>query len=138
MDIRWPLVFVGIAVVLQVACSDGGPNFFKHDKETIVLFNRVTLASYAQDRAEIEIEVRTGSDFSEMAPDGTDVQLETSFGSFEGGGSTVTAQTLGGRAVVTLLVPEPSRLTVSARSQDAETDLVVDIDEDGSIRLDPS
>lgn len=138
MKIRWPVLLVGIAIVTIAACSDDGPNLFRHDKESLVLFNRVTLASYAPDRAEIEIEVRTGSDFSRAAPDGTEVVLEASRGAFENDGRRIVVRTLGGRAVGTLVLPEPSRLIVSARSHDAEARLVIDVNDDGSIQLDPN
>lgn len=138
MKIRWSFLLVGIAMVNVVACGDGGPDLFNHDKDILVLFNRVTLASYAPDRAEIEIEVRTGSNLSQMAPDGTEVALETSLGAFGNNGPSTVARTIGGRVVVTLILPEPSRLTVSARSRNAEARLVIDVNEDGSIQLDPS
>ncbi len=138
MKIRWPVFLVGMAVITLAACGDGGPSFIKHDTDHLLLFKRVTLAADARDRAEIELEVRTGSDFSKMAPDGTMVVLETSLGVFEDYGPRIEAQTNGGHVVVTLMLPEPSRLTVIARSHDAESRLVVDVNPDGSIRIDPN
>ena len=137
MKIRWSILLVGIAISTVTACGDGGPGLLKHDADNLVLFKRVTLASDARDRAEIEIEVRTGSDFSRMAPDGTVVILETSFGHFANGGARIEAQTVGGHAVEKLTLPGPSTLTITARSQDAVSQLVIDVKEDGSIALDP-
>jgi hypothetical protein len=138
MNIRWLILIIGIAGVIVSACSEGGPSLVKHDTDNLVLFKRVTLAADAPDRAEIEVEVRTGSDFSKMAPNGTVVTLETSLGRFENNGRRIQARTVGGRSVNILILPEPSRLTVSARSGDAEALLVIDVNEDGSIQLDPS
>ncbi len=137
MKIRWSILLVGIAISTVTACGDGGPGFLKHDADNLVLFKRVTVASDARDRAEIEIEVRTGSDFSRMAPDGTTVVLETSFGSFENGSRRIETRTVSGHAVEKLTLPGPSRLTVTARSRDAESHLVIDVAEDGSLTLDP-
>jgi len=138
MKIRWLILLVGVAISTVTACSDGGPGLFKHDADHLVLFKRVTLASDARDRAEIEIEVRTGSNFSEMAPDGTVVALQTTFGSFENGAPRIVTKTVGGHAVEKLTLPGPSRLTVTARSRDAESRLVIDVRDDGSITLDPN
>lgn len=137
MKIRWMMLLVGIAISTVTACGDGGPGLLKHDADNLVLFKRVTLASDARGQAEIEIEVRTGSDFSRMAPDGTVVALETSFGSFENGSPRIETKTVDGHAVEKLTLPGPSRLTVTARSDDAESHLVIDVTDDGSITLDP-
>ena len=103
-----------------------------------MLFKRVTLAADARDRAEIELEVRTGSDFSNIAPEGTPVTLETSAGAFENNGPRIEAKTVGGHIVATLILPEASRFTVTARSDDVESHLVIDVNTDGSIELNPS
>ena len=137
MKMAWSILLVGIAISTVTACGDGGPGLFQHDADNLVLFKRVTLASDARDRAEIEIEVRTGSNFSEMAPDGTAVVLETSAGAFENNGPRIEATTFCGRTVNTLILPEPSRITITARSHHVEAQLVIDIKEDGSITLDP-
>ncbi len=137
MKIRLSILLVGIAISAVTACGDGGPGLLKHDADNLVLFKRVTVASNARDLAEIEIEVRTGSDFSRMAPDGTLVVLETSFGTFENGSHLIETRTIGGHAVENLRLPGPTRLTVTARSHDAESRLVIDVREDGSITLDP-
>ena len=138
MKIRWPVLLVGVAILAASACGDGGPSLVKHDTDLLVLFKRVTLAADARDRAEIELEVRTGSDFSNIAPDGTPVTLETSAGSFEHNGPRIEAKTVGGHIVATLILPGPCRFTVTARSDDVESRLVIDVDADGSIRLEPS
>ncbi len=138
MKIRWPVFLVGFTILVVAACGDGGPSLIKHDTDHLVLFKRITLASDARDRAEIELEVRTGSDFSKTVPDGTAVVLETSLGVFEGHGSHVEIPTDGGRVVATLILPEPSRLTITARSHDAESHLILEVNPDGSIRIDPN
>jgi len=138
MQIRWSILLVGVAISTLTACSDGGPGLLKHDADNLVLFKRVTLASDARDCAEIEVEVRTGSDFSRMATDGTIVALETSFGYFENGSRRIETKTVDGHAVENLTLPGPSRLTVTARSRDAESRLVISVTEDGSITLDPN
>jgi len=137
MKVRWSILLVGIAISTVTACGDAGPGLFKHDVDNLVLFKRVTLAPDARDQAEIEIEVRTGSDFSRMAPDGTVVALESSFGFFENGSPRIETRTVGGYAVEKLTLPGPSRLTITARSSDAKSRLVIDVKEDGSITLDP-
>lgn len=138
MKISRSVLLVGIAILTCGACSDSGPSLIKHDADYLVLFKRVTLASDARDRAEIELEVRTGSDFSKIAPDGTPVTLETSAGVFEDNGPTVEATTVGGHIVATLILPEASRFTVAAQSHDVEARLVIDVTDDGSIQLNPS
>ena len=137
MKMAWSILLVGIAISTVTACGDGGPGLFQHDADNLVLFKRVTLASDARDQAEIEIEVRTGSDYSGIAPDGTVVALETSFGFFENGSPRIETETVGGHAVEKLTLPGPSRLTITARSRDAESRLVIDVKDDGSMTLDP-
>jgi hypothetical protein len=138
MKIPWLILLISVALSIVTACGDGGPSLLTHDGDSLVLFKRVTLAADASYRAEIEIEVRTGSNFSNMAPDGTTVVLETTFGVFENNGPRIEAKTVGGRAVNTLILPEPSRITITARSHNVEAQLVIDVNEDGSIQLDPS
>ena len=138
MKIRWSALLVCALLVLVAACGDGGPSILTHDSDSLVVFKRVTLASTAPDRAEIEIEVRTGTNFSKAAPDGTEVIIETSLGTFENNGSTTEVQTVGGHAVTTLILPEPSRLVITARAHDVEARLALDVNEDGSIAIDPS
>ena len=137
MKIRWPILLVGFAFLVVAGCGDDGPSLIKNDADRLVLFKRVTLASDARDRAEIELEIRTGSNFSKMVPDGTVVTLETSSGTFADGGSRIEAATVGGHIVQVLILPEPSRLTVTARSRDAESQLLIDVKNDGSIQVDP-
>ena len=137
MKIRWPVLLVVIAILSATACSDF-PSFLSHDKDSVILFKRITLAADAPGRAEIEIEVRTGADFSKMAADGTVVTLETSLGAFENQSSRIEARTVGGHATEILILPEPSRLTLTASSGEVEARLTLDVNEDGSIQLDPS
>ena len=138
MKIRWPVLLLGVAILTQSACGDGGPSLIKHDTDFLVLFKRVTLAADARDRVEIELEVRTGSDFSKIAPEGTAVTLETSAGAFENAGPRIEAKTVGGHVVAILILPDASRFTVTARSDDVESRLVIDVNTDGSIQLNPS
>lgn len=137
MKIRWPVLLVGIAILTTAACGDF-PSLLSHDKDSLILFKRVTLASDARDRAEIEIEVRTGADFSKVVPDGTVITLQTTLGTFENNGSRIEARTVRGHATATLILPEPSRLTVAATCNEVEARLTLDVNEDGSIQLDPS
>jgi hypothetical protein len=137
MKIRWPALLVAVAILSASACSDF-PSLLSHDKDSLILFKRVTLAADAPDRAEVEIEVRTGTDFSEMAPDGTLVTLRTSLGWFAENGPRIEAPTVGGHMTATLILPEPSRLTLSASCGDVEAQLSLDVHDDGSIQLDPS
>ena len=137
MKIRWPVLLVVVAILSASACSDF-PTLLSHDKDNLILFKRVTLAADARDRAEIEIEVRTGADYSKMVPDGTVITLQASLGAFENTGPRIEVPTVGGHTTVTLILPEPSRLTVTASCGEVEARLTLDINEDGSIRLDPS
>lgn len=138
MKARWcVLLVVAIALVVS-SCGDGGPDLLTHDKDSLVLFKRVTLAADSPGRAEIEIEVRTGADFSLPAPDGTRVWVETSLGQFEGGGSRVDTSTVGGRAVVTLILPGAAHLQVTASTQDVEARLAIVVNADGSVQVGPT
>ena len=137
MKIRWSALLYCVVLLLPAACGDGGPSILKQDSDSLVVFKRVTLASTAPDRAEIELEVRTGTNFSKTAPDGTTIVLETSLGNFENNGSTTRVQTIGGHAVTTLILPEPSRLIITASSRNVEARLALDVNEDGSIAIDP-
>jgi len=138
MKIRWPVFLVGVAILALSACGDGGPSLIRHDTDLLVHFKRVTLAADARDRLEIELEVRAGSDFSNIAPEGTPVILETSAGVFEHNGPRMEAKTLGGHIVATLILPDASRFTLTARAGDVESSLVIDVTSDGSIQVDPS
>jgi hypothetical protein len=70
-------------IIVASSCGDGGPNLPTQNESWLVQFKRVTLASETPDRLEIEIVVRTGSDFSEPARDGTKVAVGTSHSEFE-------------------------------------------------------
>jgi hypothetical protein len=132
-----PTLLFGALVLVAAACGDDGPKLFGHDDEHLLLFKRVTLAADARDRAEIEIEVRSGPDFAEPAPDGTTVAFETTGGVFVGSGSVVETATSCGHAVVTLLLPEPGQLAITASVRDSETCLLLELSDDGSIRIAP-
>ena len=88
--------------------------------------------------AEIEIEVRTGAHLSLPAPDGTKVSVETTLGYFESNGSTTEVWTTAGRAVLSLVLEQPSSTTIAARVGDAEARLVIDVDDRGSMQIGPS
>jgi len=137
MKLRWCVPLLVAMMLVVTSCGDGGPNLPTQDKGHLVLFKRVTLAADAPGRAEIEIEVRTGADFSQPAPDGTGVSVETSLGQFEAGGAGITTSTVGGRAVVTLVLPGPAHLTITARTHDVEAELVIVVNADGSMQLGP-
>jgi hypothetical protein len=123
-------------IIVASSCGDGGPNLPTQNESWLVQFKRVTLASETPDRLEIEIVVRTGSDFSEPARDGTKVAVGTSHSEFEGNGSRIEASTSGGHALVTLVLPPgPTHMVVTAVVEDVETRLSIVVDEHGSMRL---
>jgi len=138
MKVRWCVLLVVALTLIVSSCGDGGPNLLTQDKRHMVLFKRVTLAADAPDRAEIEIEVRTGADFSQPAPDGTRISIVTSLGQFEGGSSRIDTSTDGGRAVVTLILPGAAHLTVTANTRDVEARLMIVVNDDGSLQLGPT
>ena len=122
MRARWSVLLVIALTIGATSCGDGGPSLLSPGNDWLVKFKRVTLATDAPDRLEIEIVVKTGSDFSEPAPDGTKVAVETS--------------TIGGHAVVRLVLHSGAAHTVvTARVDDVEVQLSVVVDEHGSMRL---
>ncbi len=137
MKVRWSVLLVFVLMLIVSSCGDGWPNLLTQDKGHMLLFKRVTLAADAPDRAEIEIEVRIGADFSQTAPDGTRISIATSLGQFEGGGSRIDTSTEGGRAVVTLILPGAAHLTVTANTHDVEARLMIVVNDDGSLQLGP-
>ena len=142
MKARWCVLLVVALTLVVSSCGDDGPNLLTQDKGLLVLFKRVTLAADTPGRAEIEIEieieVRTGADFSLPAPDGTRVWVGASLGQFAGGGSRVGTSTVGGRAVVTLILPGAAHLTVSASTHDVEARLTMVVNPDGSVQVGPT
>jgi len=138
MKARWCVILVVAMILVSTSCSDGGPNLPTQSKSWLALFKRVTLAADEPGRAEIEIEVRTGPEFSEPAPDGTKIQVETTLGSFVGGDLHIETATLGGRALVTLNLPGAAHLTVTARTHDVEAHLEMVVTAGGSLQLGPS
>ena len=138
MKARWCVIVIVAIMVVVTSCGDGGPNLPTQSKGWLALFKRVTLAADEPGRAEIEIEVRTGADFSEPAPDGTKVRVETTLGTFVGGGRQIETATIGGRAVVTLVLPGAAHLTVTARTHDVEVRLPMVVTADESLQLGPS
>jgi len=135
MKVRWCVLLVVAMMLVVSSCGDGGPNLLSQDKGHLVLFKRVTLAADTPGRAEIEIEVRTGADLSQPAPDGTRISIETSLGQFEGGSSRIGTSTDGGRAVVTLILPGAAHLTITASTHDVEARLTIVVNADGSLQL---
>ena len=132
---RYVLLVVALMVVAS-SCGDGGPNLPTQNESWLVQFKRVTLASETPDQLEIEIVVRTGSDFSEPARDGTKIAVGTSHSEFEGNGPRIEASTIGGHALVTLVLPPgPTHMVVTAVVEDVETRLSIVVDEHGSMRL---
>ena len=136
MKVRWCVLLVGFSILLASACGDGAPDLLGH-KTSLVQFKRVTLATDAPDRAEFEIEVRTGHEFSEPAPDGTRVVVETSTGPFVGGDTRVETATVGGHALVTLVLPGETHLTVTAAVDGTECQLAMIVDGDHTLRIVP-
>ena len=138
MRARWCVVLIVAMIFVVTSCGDGGPNLPTQSKDWLALFKRVTLAADEPGHAEIEIEVRTGANFSEPAPDGTKIRVETTLGSFVDGDRHIEATTLSGRAVVTLVLPGAAHLTVTARAHDVEVHLEMVVTADGSLQLRPS
>ena len=138
MRARWCVILIVAMMLVVTSCGDGGPNLPTQSKGWLALFKRVTLAADEPGRAEIEIEVRTGADFSEPAPDGTKVRVETTLGTFVGGGRQIETATIGGRAVVTLVLPGTAHLTVTARTHDVEVRLPMVVTAEESLQLGPS
>ncbi len=135
MRARWCVILVVAMILVVTSCGDGGPNLPTQSKGWLALFKRVTLAADEPGRAEIELEVRTGLDFLEPAPDGTKIHVETTLGNFVGGDRHIEATTLGGRAVVTLVLPGAAHLVVTARAHDVEVHLAMVVTADGSLQL---
>ena len=132
---RSVLLVVGL-ILIVTSCGDGGPSILKSGDDRLVEFKRVTLATDAPDRLEIEIVVRTGHDFSELAPDGTMIAVETTISRFEGNGPLIKTSTVDGRAVVRLvLLPGTAHTVVTARVDEVEARLSIVVDEYGSMRL---
>jgi hypothetical protein len=138
MKARWCVLLVVALTLIVASCGNDGPILLTQDKGFLVLFKRVTLAPDTPGRAEIEIEVRTGADFSLPAPDGTRLSVETSLGQFEGGGSRIDTSTVGGRAVVTIVLPGAAHLKVTASTDDVEAQLTVVVNPDGSVQVEPT
>ena len=136
MKARWSVLLVIAMMIGSTSCGDGGPNVLNSGDDWLVKFKRVTLATDAPDRLEIEIVVKTGSDFSEPAPDGTIIAVETSISEFEGNGPVIETSTIGGHAVVRLVLhSEAAHTVVTARVDDVEVRLSIIVDENGSMRL---
>jgi hypothetical protein len=135
MKARRSVLLVIAMMIVATSCGDGGPSFLTHT-DNLVEFKRITLATDAPDRLEIEVVVRTGLDYSEPAPDGTRVMLETSISEFEGNGPRIETSTIGGRAVVRLvLLPGTAHTVVTARVDKVEARLSIVVDEHGEMRL---
>ncbi len=136
MKARWSVLLVITLMIGATSCGDSGPSILNPGNDWLVKFKRVTLATDAPDRLEIEIVVKTGSDFTEPAPDGTKVVVETSISEFEGNGPIIETSTFGGHAVVRLVLHSRAAHTiVTARVDDVEVQLSVVVDERGSMRL---
>jgi len=136
MKARWSVLLVIASMIGATSCGDGGPNILNPGNDWLVKFKRVTLATDAPDRLEIEIIVKTGTDFTEPAPDGTKVVVETSISEFEGNGPVIETSTIGGHAVVRLVLhSDAAHTVVTARVDDVEAQLSVVVDEHGSMRL---
>ena len=136
MTARRSFLLVVALIFIASSCGDGGPSILNPGNDWLVKFKRVTLATDAPDRLEIEIVVKTGSDFTEPAPDGTKIFVETSISEFEGNGPIIETSTIGGHAVVRLVLhSDAAHTVVTARVDDVEVQLSVVVDEHGSMRL---
>ena len=136
MKARRSVLLVVAMMIVVTSCGDSGLKFLNHENDRLVEFKRVTLAIDAPDRLEIEIVVRTGLDFSEPAPDGTKVVVETTISEFEENGPLIETSTIGGHAVVRLvLYPGAAHTVVTARVDDVEAQLSIVVDEHGSMRI---
>jgi hypothetical protein len=136
MKARRSVLLVVAMLIVALSCGDGGPSLISHNKDRLVEFKRVTLAAEAPDRLEIEIVVRSGIDYSELAPDGTKVSIETSISEFEGNGPLIETSTIGGHAVVRLVLhPGAAHTVVTARVDDVEAQLSIVVDDNGSMRI---
>jgi hypothetical protein len=136
MKARRRVLLVIALTIIATSCGDGGPTSFSPSKDWLVQFKRVTLADDAPDRLEIEIVVRTGAHFAEPAPDGTKVAVQTSVSEFESNGPRIEASTVGGHALVRLVLhPGPAHMKVSARVESVEAQLSIVVDEYGSMRI---
>jgi len=129
------VVVVCTLVVAVAACGDGGLDLPTQEKDWLILFKRVTLASDTPDKVEIELEVRTGTNFSLSAPDGTLLSMETSLGQFAGAGPVVRISTVEGRALARLEIGGPGNINVTARVHQAETRLTILVRPDGSLTI---
>jgi len=136
MKARRSVLLVVAMLIVALSCGDGGPSLISHNKDRLVEFKRVTLAAEAPDRLEIEIVVRSGIDYSELAPDGTKVSIETSISEFEGNGPLIETSTIGGHAVVRLVLhPGAAHTVVTAKVDDVEARLSIVVDDNGSMRI---
>ena len=136
MTARRSFLLVVALMFIATSCGDGGPNILNSGNDWLVKFKRVTLATDSPDRLEIDIVVRTGSDFSEPAPDGTKILVATSISEFEGNGPIIETSTTGGHAMVRLVLnSDAAHTVVTARVEDVEVQLSVVVDEHGSMRL---
>jgi hypothetical protein len=136
MKVRRSVLLVIALMIVASSCGDDGLSLLNQHAGRLVEFKRVTLATDAPDRLEIEIVVRTGLDFSEPAPDGTKIVVETSISEFEGNGPLVETSTIGGHAVVRLVLHNGADHTVvTARVDEVEAQLSIVVDEHGSMRI---
>lgn len=136
MKARRSVLLVIFVMIVATSCGDGGPNLLTNKDHRLVEFKRVTLAADDPERLEIEIVVRTGPDFSELVPDGTKVMVETTISEFEGNGPLIETSTIGGHAVVRLVLqPGAAHTVVTARVEDVEAKLSIVVDQYGSMRL---
>ncbi len=136
MKARWGVLLVVAMMLTTQSCGNDGPNPLDRSNGWLVKFKRVTLATDAPDRLEIEIVVRTGQDFTVPAPDGTKVVVETSISEFEGNGPVAVSSTVSGHTVVRLVVPSGvSHAVVTASVDDVEARLSIVVGENGSMRL---
>ena len=133
-----PSVLLVVALILFAAsCSDDDTSILDGGKHWLVQFHRLTLASDTPDRLEVEVEVLTGANLAQRAPDGTAVIVSTTVGAFETGGGRAEIQTVGGYALALLELPadRPAGGTITARVGEVATAMEILVDEAGSMQL---
>ena len=128
-----PLLVACTLLLVLTACADNG--LPTEEKNHLVLFKRITIAADAPGRAEIELEVRTGANLWQPAPDGTAVTLEASAGRFANGARVIYLSTTGGRALAEIAIDGPETLQLTAKVHEVETRLGVLVRRDGSLVL---
>jgi hypothetical protein len=123
--------------LVAMACGDDDTSILDGGKHWLVQFHRLTVASDTPDRLEVEIEVLTGANLVQRAPDGTAVIVSTTVGAFETGAGRAEIRTEGGYALALLELPadRPANGTITARVGEAEATMKILVDRTGAMQL---